>query len=68
MSVSGPCEICTTAPIEDACERCGKLVCERHYEEESGRCVKCEAEISGEHPRHIPEEGDLPDGVDTYRF
>jgi len=69
MSVSSPCEICTTRDIEYTCRRCGKLVCERHYDEEMNLCVECSADVSGGDDReHIPEGGDMPDGVDTYEF
>lgn len=66
MSVSGPCEICTTGTVEESCDRCGQLVCERHYDESTGFCVECTAELGGDDTEQIPD--DLPDGVDTYQF
>ncbi|WP_229122244.1 hypothetical protein [Halapricum desulfuricans] len=59
MSVSGLCEICGKPDIEHTCNRCGQLVCERHYNAEMGVCVECVSEISG---------GTERDDVDTYRF
>jgi hypothetical protein len=67
MSVSSPCEICASADVEGACQRCGQLVCERHFEEELGLCVECAAEV-GDRPTNVPSEEDMPDGVDTYQF
>lgn len=68
MSVSGPCQLCGRSEIEDSCTRCGKLVCERHYEEDSGWCVDCDTESRGDRPENVPDEEDMPDGVDTYEF
>lgn len=59
MSVSGLCEICGQPDVEHACDRCGQLVCERHYNAEMGVCVECVSEIGG---------GTERDDVDTYRF
>ena len=39
MSVSSPCEVCGTADVEGACQRCGQLVCERHFEADLGQRV-----------------------------
>lgn len=64
MSVTGLCQICTDAKADESCRLCGKLVCERHYEESVAQCVECTAE-SGAPVGHDEE---LPDGVDTYRF
>ncbi len=68
MSVSSPCEICTTADVDGVCDRCGKLVCSRHYDDELGLCIECAADVSGGEREHIPNSEDMPDGVDTYRF
>ncbi|MXR51341.1 hypothetical protein GRX03_06940 [Halovenus sp. WSH3] len=65
MSVTGLCQICTNAEAEDSCRRCGKLVCDRHYERSVEQCVECTVE-GGTDPTRGGE--DLPDGVDTYRF
>jgi len=67
MSVSSPCEICERADVEGACQRCGKLVCERHFEADMGLCVECVAAV-GDRPTNIPTGDDMPDGVDTYQF
>lgn len=67
MSVSSPCEICGRADVSEACDRCGQLVCDRHFEEETGLCLDCSAEVGGDRDR-IPDSDEMPDGVDTYRF
>jgi hypothetical protein len=68
MSVSSPCEICGRADVEDSCDRCGQLVCAEHFDEETGYCVECVADVSGGTPARQSDPEDLPDGVDTYRF
>ncbi len=69
MSISSPCEICQQADAEHTCDRCGKLVCPDHYDETLGMCVECAGEVSGgTEPERVPDDEDLPDGVDTYRF
>lgn len=68
MSASGLCEICTKADIEHTCGRCAKLVCDRHFDEETGFCVECAAEFGNDDRGHIPNEDDMPDDVDTYEF
>lgn len=62
MSVSGLCELCTLNEITDGCDRCGRLVCERHYDESTGLCTDCRTEIGPSE-----KERRRPDGVDTYR-
>ncbi len=68
MSVSSPCEICQTADVRHTCDRCGKLVCDRHFDDETGLCVECAADVGGGDRGHIPGIDDMPDGVDTYRY
>jgi hypothetical protein len=67
MSVSSPCEVCRRADTEAACDRCGKLVCRRHYDEQVGLCTECTADVA-DGQRHVPDTDEMPDGVDTYRF
>jgi hypothetical protein len=67
MSVSGLCEICESATVEDSCKRCGRLVCEKHYDRETGLCTDCLAELGGK-PTGDGETRDYPDGVDEYQF
>lgn len=67
MSVSSPCELCGETDIEGACERCGRLVCERHYDAELALCTECAGEL-GDRPANVPSGEEMPDGVDTYRF
>lgn len=59
MSVSGLCDVCGQPDVEHTCNRCGRLVCERHYNTELGVCVDCVSEIDG---------GTERDDTDTYRF
>ncbi len=46
MSVAGLCSICEIGSVVDGCDRCGRLVCEDHYDRKSGLCVECSREIS----------------------
>ncbi len=68
MSVSSPCEICQTADVRHTCDRCGQLVCDRHFDDDTGLCVECAADVGRGDREHIPGSDDMPDGVDTYRF
>jgi hypothetical protein len=68
MSISGMCELCSTAEVEHTCGRCAKLVCDRHYDEDTGYCTECAAEFGRNDREHVPDSDDMPDGVDTYRF
>jgi hypothetical protein len=70
MSVSGLCQICEEREVVDGCDRCGRLVCERHFEESAGICAECYAEFGGGRgeERQPGRDGPGPDGVDTYRF
>jgi hypothetical protein len=67
MSVSGNCEICVTGEIRETCSRCAQLVCERHFDAETGLCVECLSTVGGDRrDRRVPENA--PDGVDRFRF
>lgn len=67
MSVSGLCEICQRRDVEHTCDRCGKLVCSRHYAASVNLCTECAAEVGA--PTDVDEgERDRPDGVDEYQF
>jgi len=69
MSVPSPCEICNRADVDHVCDRCGQLVCSRHFDEDVGLCIECAAAIEDEsQPENIPSSDDMPDGVDTYRY
>jgi len=68
MSVAGLCEICTDGRVDFTCPRCGSLVCDDHYDEETGLCVECAAEVSEGGQDDRPGRGDRPDGVDEYQF
>lgn len=72
MSVTGLCEVCEEREVVGGCERCGKLVCEKHMDEETSYCTACYAEVYGHREAH--ERGDrggsrdYPNGVGEYRF
>ena len=69
MSVTGLCEICQRPDVDHSCDRCGMLVCDRHFDDDVGVCVQCAVQLGERDPstgRTDPTEG--PDGVDTYRF
>lgn len=68
MSVSGLCEICNRADISHTCDRCGRLVCEDHFDDEVGFCVDCAAEVGRAGDRDGEKKGEYPDGVGEYRF
>jgi hypothetical protein len=67
MSVSGMCEICQQPDVEYTCDRCGKLVCDDHFDTSVGYCVQCAAELGRGGGGGSGESSDYPDGVDTYR-
>ncbi|MFB6083443.1 MAG: hypothetical protein ABEJ94_04280 [Halorientalis sp.] len=69
MSVSGNCEICGVGEVRHTCSRCAQLVCDEHFDEETGLCVECLSEMGGGRGRDPDRQpSDMPDGVDTYRF
>jgi hypothetical protein len=68
MSVSGGCELCATGEAAFGCDRCGKLVCDEHYNRDSGWCTECAAELRRPRDRVEQEEEGFNDGVDTYRM
>jgi hypothetical protein len=69
MSVSGLCELCQQPDVESSCDRCGRLVCDDHFDAELGYCVECAIEVGRPGESQQQRSGDdLPDGVDTYRF
>jgi hypothetical protein len=68
MSVSGLCAVCNRPDVEHTCDRCGSLVCDRHWDAETGFCVECAAEVGRSGDRSQSDAEDRPDGVDTYRF
>ncbi|GAA0311220.1 hypothetical protein GCM10009066_25640 [Halarchaeum salinum] len=44
MSVTGLCQICEAAEAQFACDRCGAVVCQAHYDPSLGLCEECAAE------------------------
>lgn len=72
MSVSGLCQICESNAAEESCERCGALVCERHYDGEHAMCVSCVAETTrgdrADRDRNRGRQFDDQDVPGEYRF
>ena len=64
MSTAGLCAVCGEGNAEYICDRCGSLVCERHYEPSLGYCVECTGEVGG---GGRPGGDDQPEDDDTYR-
>lgn len=67
MSATGLCEICQRPDVDHTCDRCGLLVCDRHFDAQRGVCAECVAELTGERDGSR-QPGSGPDGVDTYQF
>ena len=66
MSVSGLCEICEAKTAEYACDRCGTLACEDHFDPTRGYCAEC-AQALGE-PGGGERSPDGPSPGDTFQF
>ncbi|AKH98279.1 hypothetical protein [Halanaeroarchaeum sulfurireducens] len=60
MSVEGLCQICESEPARHVCERCGTLVCDAHYDRQTGLCVDC-ARSTGRSPDR--DDGRFPTGT-----
>ncbi|MEF8776571.1 MAG: hypothetical protein V5A43_08740 [Haloarculaceae archaeon] len=45
MSLETLCQLCESAPADHQCARCGRLVCDAHYDRASGRCTDCAVEV-----------------------
>ncbi|WP_135663840.1 zinc finger HIT domain-containing protein [Halorhabdus rudnickae] len=65
MSATGLCAVCGEGNAEYTCDRCGSLVCERHYEPSLGYCVECAGEVGGGRQTN---GNDQPENGDTYQF
>jgi hypothetical protein len=71
MSVSGLCQVCESSAAEESCERCGALVCEKHYDAEHAMCVSCVAETTHGDGERDPNRGRQFDDADVqgeYQF
>ncbi len=72
MSVSGTCQICGEREITDDCGRCGRLVCDVHFDESLGYCTECATEVRGTKeptPQRQPDDDDdiFPDEVERHQ-
>lgn len=68
MSVETLCAICESRTAEHGCDRCGRMVCDVHYDTAAGLCAECLAETGGRPTGEEGSEQDRPDGVDEYEF
>jgi len=41
MSVTGLCHVCEAAPASHTCPRCGRAVCEDHWDDDADICTAC---------------------------
>jgi hypothetical protein len=55
MSVTGLCQICENQ-AQFACDRCGTVVCDVHYDSGLGLCTECAQDVRGGER----EEGNVP--------
>lgn len=67
MSVSGLCDICGTPGVDHTCDRCGQLVCDRHFEASLGVCTECASEVGRPTDPTRSQDPDHDD-VETYRY
>ncbi|MFB6189714.1 MAG: hypothetical protein ABEI57_07495 [Halapricum sp.] len=66
MSVTGVCDICERRTAEHSCPQCGAVVCDEHFDDEFGVCMRCA-------PTGRRSDDDRPDDrpdddVDTFRM
>jgi hypothetical protein len=61
VSVSGTCQICEQRSADHQCERCGALVCDRHYDAAHGLCSECAAETGADDGDGADRSGPDPD-------
>jgi hypothetical protein len=66
MSTAGLCQICESDEARHSCDRCGQLVCDRHYEPSRGFCATCARTADPGGP--AGPDPDRPEGDDTYQF
>lgn len=64
MSVTGLCDICENRTADRSCPQCGAVVCEKHFDEEFGACMRC-APARGPSQEHEPSEGE---DFDTFQL
>jgi hypothetical protein len=41
MSVAGLCQVCEAAQARHACPRCGRAVCDDHWDDAASACSVC---------------------------
>ncbi|ERG95351.1 hypothetical protein [Haloquadratum walsbyi] len=63
MSISGLCKVGEKREATCVCQRCGGAVCDNHYVEEVGVCVKCadqhgQGDIGGGEPGDTDKDRD----------
>jgi hypothetical protein len=50
MSVESLCQICESGRARYQCARCGGLVCQTHYDIDSGLCTHCAGSMGHREP------------------
>jgi len=65
MSVTGLCDVCGEANANHVCDRCGSLVCDRHWDAATGFCVDCAVAVGS---RERDQSDGRPHDTDTFRF
>jgi hypothetical protein len=65
MSVAEICQLCENRGADRTCGQCGRLVCDRHFESETGLCADCASTAGG---RGTTDDPDRPGGDDVLRF
>jgi hypothetical protein len=43
MSITGLCQVCEAATATRTCDRCGRAVCDDHWNETTRACADCAA-------------------------
>lgn len=47
MSITGVCQLCDSTGAQFGCDRCGAVVCQAHYDSQTGFCTECASEVRG---------------------
>lgn len=63
MSVSTLCQVCESREAEHTCERCGRNVCARHYDDAFGLCVNCAEAADGDGQANGPGRDDAGENI-----
>ena len=61
--VKGLCHICGKPANLRTCWKCGKIVCEKCFDEPTGLCKKCMKKKKPEKPKKEPSELNIPESA-----